>query len=71
MINNLTNSFHVAVNLFRNRSQMNSKCGKNKKEANQVQPSLSLIFLPHLKFLYYMLYVIKKQDFVAVVTSSM
>ena len=25
-----TNRFHVAVRLFRNRSQMTSKCGKNK-----------------------------------------
>ena len=27
----LTNRFHVAVRLFSNRSQMTSKCGKNKK----------------------------------------
>ena len=27
----LTNRFHVAVRLFRSRSQMTSKCGKNKK----------------------------------------
>ena len=27
----LTNRFHVAVLLFSNRSQMTSKCGKNKK----------------------------------------
>ena len=27
---NLTNRFHVAVRLFSNRSQMTSKCGKNK-----------------------------------------
>ena len=26
----LTNRFHVAVRLFSNRSQMTSKCGKNK-----------------------------------------
>ena len=30
----LTNSFHVAVRLFSNRSQMTSKCGKNKKVAH-------------------------------------
>jgi len=30
----LTNSFHVAVRLFSNRSQMTSKCGKNKKPAS-------------------------------------
>ena len=27
----LTNRFHVAVRLFSNRSQMTSKCGKNKE----------------------------------------
>ena len=32
-INYLTNRFHVAVRLFSNRSQMTSKCGKNKKVA--------------------------------------
>ena len=31
----LTNKFHVAVRLFSNRSQMTSKCGKNKKVAQQ------------------------------------
>ena len=31
----LTNRFHVAVRLFRNRSQMTSKCGKNKKVAHE------------------------------------
>ena len=39
--------FHVAVRLFSNRSQMTSKCGKNKKLAHEAQPSVSLIFLPH------------------------
>ena len=29
--NKLTNRFHVAVRLFSNRSQMTSKCDKNKK----------------------------------------
>ena len=33
--NNLTNRFHVAVRLFSNRSQMTSKCGKNKKVAHE------------------------------------
>ena len=28
---NLTNRFHVAVRLFSSRSQMTSKCGKNKE----------------------------------------
>ena len=32
----LTNRFHVAVRLFSNRSQMTSKCGKNKKVAHEV-----------------------------------
>ena len=32
----LTNRFHVAVRLFSNRSQMASKCGKNKKVAHEV-----------------------------------
>ena len=43
----LTNRFHVAVLLFSNRSQMTSKCGKNKKVAHEAQPSVSLMFLPH------------------------
>ena len=34
-VNYLTNRFHVAVRLFRNRSQMTSKCGKNKKVAHE------------------------------------
>ena len=31
----LTNRFHVAVHLSFNRSQMTSKCGKNKKVAHE------------------------------------
>ena len=31
----LTNRFQVAVRLFSNRSQMTSKCGKNKKVAHK------------------------------------
>ena len=31
----LTNRFHVAVRLFSNRSQMTSKCGKNKNVAHE------------------------------------
>ena len=34
----LTNRFQVAVRLFSNRSQMMSKCGKNKKVALKAQP---------------------------------
>ena len=41
-INYFTNRFQVAVRLFSNRSQMTSKCGKNKKVAHEVQPSVSL-----------------------------
>ena len=47
----LTNRFQVAVCLFSNRSQMTSECGKNKKVAHVVQPSVSLMFLPHLDVL--------------------
>ena len=31
----LTNRFHIAVRLCSNRSQMTSKCGKNKKVAHE------------------------------------
>ena len=48
---NLTNRFQVAVGLFSNRSQMTSKCGKNKKVAHEVQLSVSLMFLPHFDVL--------------------
>ena len=34
-VNQLTNRFHVAVRLFSNRSQMTSKCGKNKKVTHE------------------------------------
>ena len=47
----LTNRFHVAMRLFSNRSQMTSKCGKNKKVAHEAQPNLSLMFLPHFDVL--------------------
>ena len=47
----LTNRFQVAVRLFINRSQMTSKCGKNKKAAHEAQPSVSLMFLPHFDVL--------------------
>ena len=43
----LTNSFHVAVRLFSNRSEMTSKCGKTKQVAHKEQLSVSLMFLPH------------------------
>ena len=47
----LTNRFQVAMPLFSNRSQMTSKCGKNKKVAHKAQPSVSLMFLPHFDVL--------------------
>ena len=34
------------MRLFSNRSQMTSKCGKHKKVAHEVYPSVSLMFLP-------------------------
>ena len=40
----LTNRFHVAVRLFSNRSQMTSKCHKNKEVAHEPQASVSLLF---------------------------
>ena len=47
----LTNTFHDAARLFSNRSQMTSKCGKNKVVAHESQASLSLMFLPHFDVL--------------------
>ena len=35
LVNYLTNRFYAAVRLFSNRSQMTSKCGKNKKVAHE------------------------------------
>ena len=46
----LKNRFQVAVRLFSNRSQM-VRCGKNKKVAHEVQPSVPLMFLPHFDVL--------------------
>ena len=47
----LTNRFHVAMRLFSNRSQMTSKCRKNKEVAHEPQASVSLLFLPHFDVL--------------------
>ena len=47
----LTNRFQVAMRLFSNRSQMMSKCGRNKKVAHEAQPSVSLMVLPHFDIL--------------------
>lgn len=41
----LTNRFHVAVCLFSHRSQMMTKCGKNKQWHISCQASVSLLFL--------------------------
>jgi len=42
---NLTNRFYVAMGLFSNRSQMTSKCGKNKFISEQVHDNMeSLCF---------------------------
>ena len=38
----LTNRFHVAVRLFSNRSEMTSKCGKNKEVAHE-EPSTAIL----------------------------
>ena len=47
----LTNRLQVAMCLFSNRSQMTSKCSKNKKVAHEAQLSVSLLFLPHFDVL--------------------
>ena len=47
----LTNRFHVAVRLFSHRSQMTSKCRKNKEVAHEPQATVSLLFLPHFEVL--------------------
>ena len=47
----LTNRFQVPLRLFSNRSQMTSKCGKNRKVAHEAQPSVSLMFSPHFDVL--------------------
>ena len=47
----LTNRFHVAVRLFSNRSQMTSKCRKNKEVAHEPQASVSQLFLPRFDVL--------------------
>ena len=62
IIEKLTNRFHVAVRLFSNRSQMTSKCGKNKKVAHEAQPSVSLMFLPHFDVLCDLLESVRFED---------
>ena len=39
------------MHLLSNRSQMTSKCGKNKKMAHKAQLSVSVMFLPHFDVL--------------------
>ena len=51
IIKYLTNRFHVAVRLFSNRSQMASKCGKNKKVAHEAQPSVPLFCFIYLLYI--------------------
>ena len=46
-----TKIFHVAMRLFSNRSELTSKCGKNKKVAHKAQLSDSLMFLSLFAFL--------------------
>ena len=41
----------VAVHLFSDRLQMTSKDGENKEVAHEVQPNVSLMFLPHFDVL--------------------
>ena len=49
-----TNRFHVAMCQFSNRSQMTSKCGKNKEVAHKLQNSLKIqyCFTIHSKYFY-------------------
>ena len=47
----LTNEFPVVVHLISNRSQMTSKCGKNKKVEHKAQLRVSLTFSPHFVIL--------------------
>jgi len=48
----LTNRFHVAVHLFSNRSQMMSKCGKNKNVAHEaVAECVTDVVIPHFDVL--------------------
>ena len=44
-MHNLTNRFQVAVHLFSNRSQMTSKCDKNKKVAHEAQRLWCLLIM--------------------------
>ena len=47
-----TNRLHVAVRLFSNRSQMTSKCGKNKKvEHSAISCSIDYIYRESTVFL--------------------
>ena len=69
IVGHLTKRFHVSVRMFSNRSQMTSKCGKNKKWRIRRQPSVSLMLSPHfdvfsgllLQHGIYLFYIIKKQ----------
>ena len=47
-----TNRSYVGVFLFSDRSQMTSKCGKNKELAQEARPSESLMILPNFDVFY-------------------
>ena len=44
-LKNQPNRFHVALRLFGNRSEMTSKCGKNRKVTHEPLKSVSLIYV--------------------------
>ena len=55
----LTNRFHVAMRLFSNRSQLTSKCGKNKEVEHELQASVLLMF--DVIVIYYLLRPVLKE----------
>ena len=48
----LTKRFHVSVRLFSERSQMTSKCRKNKEVAHELHASVSLMFVTFWRLLW-------------------
>ena len=50
-----TNRFHVAVDLFSNRSQRTSKCGKNISDTLDCGSCTTSLFLPHFDVICYLL----------------
>ena len=57
--NYLTNRFHVAVHLSSNRSQMTSKCGKNKKVAHEAIAIVIYYWTDARQHGIYLFYIIK------------